>query len=84
MQLVAHGKSGNLKEQAVPIVVGAISLLIFVIVSVSWTIRTYEIDAGNLTEATPPLQAALWYLSFVLFAGAAIWFIVLRRKASKK
>ena len=73
-----------MKRQAAPIILGVISLLIFVVVSVSWMIRTYEIDAGNLTEATPPLQATLWAVSFLIFAGAVIWFIVLRRKASKK
>lgn len=73
-----------MKRQAVPIILGVISFLIFVVVSVSWTIRAYKIDAGNLTEATPPLQATLWTVSFLILAGSVIWSIVLRRKASKK
>ena len=72
-----------MKKRSSPILLGGAGFLIFVAVSASWPMRTYELDANNLTEATPLLQAALWLASFLTFAGSAVWLIVLHRQSSK-
>jgi formate hydrogenlyase subunit 3/multisubunit Na+/H+ antiporter MnhD subunit len=70
-----------MSRRTAPIIIGALGLLGFCVVSVMWTVRTFEIDAANLTEATPPLQAALWIGSILVIAGSVVWLIVFRRRA---
>ena len=73
-----------MSNRTAPLIIGALGLVVFSVVSVMWTVRTFEIDAANLTEATPPLQAALWLGSILVIAGSITWLIVLRRRAPKE